>query len=60
MLDLETASVTALKLEVRERTEVAVAVEAERIFQIGATGIGGTALVVGNSDFFPALMRRIA
>ena len=53
MLDLETASVADLKLEMWEGAETAIAVEAERIFQIGASGVGGTTSVVGDGNFFP-------
>jgi len=55
MLDLETASVADLKLGKWEGAETAVAVEAERIFQIGASGVGGTAFVVGDGNLFPRI-----
>ena len=55
MLDLETASVADLKLGKWEGAETAVAVEAERIFQIGASGVGGTTFIIGDSNFFPRI-----
>ncbi len=55
MLDLETASVADLKLGKWEGAETAIAVEAECIFQIGASGVGGTAFVVGDGNFFPRI-----
>ena len=55
MLDLETASVANLKLRTWEGAETAIAVEAECIFQIGASGFGGTTFVVGYVNFFPGI-----
>lgn len=55
MLDLEAASVADLELGKWEGGETAVAVEAEYIFQFGALGGGGTALVVGYGNFFPRI-----
>ncbi len=52
MLDLEAASVADLALRKREGAEAAIAVEAECIFQVGASGVEGTALVVGDGNFF--------
>lgn len=48
MLDLETTSVTFLKLERWEGVKSAVAVKAE----VGASGVGRTTFVVGEGDFF--------
>jgi hypothetical protein len=56
MLDLETASVADLKLGKWEGAETATAVEPECIFQIGTSGVRGTAFIVGDGNFFPALM----
>lgn len=53
MLDLEAASVAHLELGKWEGTDTAIALEAECVFQKGASGVGGTALVVGDGDFFP-------
>ena len=55
MLDLETASVANLKLGKRKRAETAIAVEAECIFQMSASVVGGTAFVVGDGNFFPRI-----
>ena len=44
-----------LELGKWEGAETAVAVEAEYIFQFGALGGGGTALVVGYGNFFPRI-----
>jgi hypothetical protein len=55
MLDLEAASVADLELWKWEGAETAITVEAECIFQICASGIGGTAFVVGDGDFFPRI-----
>ena len=55
MLDLEATSVADLEFGKREGADTAIAVEAECIFQIGASGVGGTAFVVGDGNFFPRL-----
>ena len=55
MLDLEAASIADLELGKWEGADTAIAVEAECIFQMGASGVGGTAFVVGDSDFFPRI-----
>lgn len=55
MLDLEAASVADLELGKWEGADTAIAVEAECIFQMGASGVGGTAFVVGDGNFFPRL-----
>ena len=52
MLDLETTSVTFLKLERWEGVKSAVAVKAERVPQVGASGVGRPTFVVGEGDFF--------
>ena len=44
-----------MKLGKWEGAETAVAVEAECFFQIGASGLGDTAFVVGDSNFFPRI-----
>ena len=48
MLDVKAASVADLKLGRWEGAETATAVEAKRISQIDALGIGGTAFIVRN------------
>lgn len=53
MLDLEATSVADLDFGKWEGADTAIAVEAECIFQIGASGVGGTAFVVGYGNFFP-------
>ena len=53
MLNLEAASVAGLKLGKWKGADTAIAVEAECIFQKEASGVGGTALVVGDGKFFP-------
>ena len=55
MLDLEAASVADLELGKSEGAGSASAVEVECIFQMGASGGGGTAFVVGDGDFFPRI-----
>lgn len=55
MLDLEAASVADLELGGWEGAETAIAVKAECIIQIGASRVGGAALVVGDGDFFPRI-----
>lgn len=55
MLDLKAASVADLELGKWEGADFAIAVEAERIFQMGASGVGGTAFVVGDGNFFPCI-----
>lgn len=55
MLDLEAASVADLELGKWEGADFAIAVEAECIFQMGASGVGGTAFVVGDGNFFPCI-----
>ena len=55
MLDLEAASVADLELGKWEGADTAIAVEAECIFQIGASGVKGTALVIEDSNFFPRI-----
>ena len=53
MLDLEAVSVADLELGKCEGADTAIAVEAECIFKIRASGVGGTAFVVGDGNFFP-------
>ena len=55
MLDLEAASVADLELGKRDGADFAIAVEAECISQMGASGVGGTAFVVGDGNFFPCI-----
>ena len=55
MLDLEAASVADLELGKWEGADTAIAVEAECIFQMGASGVGGTAFVVGDGNFLPCI-----
>ena len=55
MLDLEAASVADLELGKWEGADIIIAVEVECIFQMGASGVGGTAFVVGDGDFFPRI-----
>ena len=52
MLNLEATSVADLKLGKWEGADTAIAVEAECIFQMGVSGVGGAAFVVGNGNFF--------
>ena len=52
-MDLEAASVAGLELEKWEGANTAIAVEAECIFQMGVSGVRGTAFVVGDGNFFP-------
>lgn len=52
-MDLEATSVADLELGKWEGADTAIAVEAECIFQIGASGVGGTAFVAGDGNFFP-------
>ena len=54
-MDLEAASVDDLELGKWEGADTAIAVEFECIFQMGASGVGGTAFVVGDGDFFPRI-----
>lgn len=55
MLDLEAASVADLELGEWEGADFAIAVEAECIFQMGASGVGGIAFVAGDGNFFPCI-----
>ena len=55
MLYLEAASVADIELGNCEGADTAIAVEAECIFKMSASGIGGTALVVGDGDLFPRI-----
>lgn len=55
MLDLEATSVAVLELGKWKGAYTAIAVEAKCIFQIGASGIGGTAFVIGDGNFFPGM-----
>lgn len=55
MLDLEAASVADLELGKWEGADAAIAVEAECISQMSASGVGGTALVVGDGNLFPRM-----
>ena len=55
MLDFEAASVADLELRGWEGADAAIAVEAECIFQMSASRVGGTALVVGDGDFIPRI-----
>ncbi len=48
MLDLEATSVADLELGKWEGAETAIAVKAECIFHISASGVEGTAFVVGD------------
>lgn len=52
---MEAASVADLELGKWEGADTAIAVEAECIFQMGTSGVGGTALVVGDGNFFPCI-----
>ncbi len=52
-MDLEAASVAGLELGKWEGADTAIAVGAECIFQMGVSGVGGTAFVVGDGNFFP-------
>ena len=55
MLDVEAASVVDLKLGKWEGADTAIAVEAEWIFQMSASGVEETVLVVGDGNFFPRI-----
>jgi len=52
VLNLNAANVTDLKLGRREGADTTVADETECIFQMGASGVRGTAFVVGDGNFF--------
>ena len=52
MLDLEAARVADLALGKREGADAAIAIEAESTFQVGASGVRGTAFVVGDGNLF--------
>ena len=53
-LDLKTTSVADLAARKWEGAETTTAVEAERIFKVGASGVEGAASVVGDGNFFPS------
>ena len=55
LLNLEATRVADLELGKWEGADVAIAVEAECIFQMGVTRVGVTAFVVGDGHFFPRL-----
>ena len=55
MLDLEAASVAGLELGKWKGADFAIAVEAECIFEMSGSGVGGTAFVVGDGIFFPCI-----
>ena len=52
MLNLEAASIASLKLRKWEGADTAIAFKAECIFQIGASGVKGTAFIIKDSYFF--------
>src|SRR6266513_1547081 len=54
MLNLEAASVAGLEVGKWEGAETTIAVEAESIFKIGASGVGGAAFIVRDGNFFPS------
>lgn len=55
MLDLKAASIAILELGKWEGADTTIAVEAECVFQMGASGVRGTASVVGDGNFFPRI-----
>lgn len=55
MLDLEAASIADLELGKWEGTDNAITVEAECVFEVGASRVEGTAIVVGDGNLFPCV-----
>ena len=53
MLDLKAPSVAGLAVCRWEGAETTIAVEAERVFEVGASGVEGAASIVGDANFLP-------